>query len=501
MPLGQGTQMYQTLAGRLPDVGGLKYWSDRAAAGESWEDLSAEFAGTNEAQRFATTGQQRFVAPEHQIEGLDYKTNLGVAPTTYMPTQTGTLSFEEMDQKWQEIFNRPLGKEGWLAYKDSNKSMEELEAEWRASEEGQNIAAGGQPVVVDPYGGSITADDIIQGYQQVLGRAPGKAGLEFYLNSGLSKEEFLAQIAAEPEGLDYARTGQQRYVDPSQQYAGVDYRYNVDPSEDPYAATTRGETGLTGAEDEYQRALYASQKGLGEFADVLDPWAKGGEQAYDVQLALSGALGPDAQAEAYKNYKDSPGQDWLKEESMRQIENYAAATGQSLGGNVLDEINRRAMGLAMQDYGAQFERLGSLSKIGGGAANILSQGYLGSGQFDANIMARMGDIRYQAGRDIAEGLGQSTTALSGLQERQGIMDAETYAFGAGKISIMISDVAKRLNINALQLGMFMANLTTNQASKLTGFLTKSGDIKGDQDAAFYEAAGNIIQGLFEAGDE
>lgn len=443
----------------------------------------------------------KYVDPANQVAGTDYKSNLSaVPPTTYMPA-SNTDKYNLYNEKWMEIFKRPMGKEGADFYLNSDKSLEELEAEWRASEEAQNIAAGGQPVVGDPYGGPVTADDIQQIFLEDLGRAAGKTGIEFYLNSNLSKEEIRRQVRV---GDEYARIqagGTAAYVDPSEQYAGVNYRYNVDPRTDPTAATTRGQTGLTGAENEYQRALYSSEKGLGKFEDVLSPWAEGGKQAYDVQLALSGALGPEAQAEAYKNYKESPGQDWLREESMRQVENYAAATGQSLGGNVLDEINRRAMGLAMQGYGADFDRLGGVAAVGGQAANVLGQGYLGSGQFDAGLMARLGDLRYQKSTDELAALGQGVTSLAGLQAGQGAMDAATYAHGTGAISNVINDVANQLGQSPMVVANMIINSSMQQGSDLSKMLTAGGAFNENADAAYYESLGNAAVALFDVFDK
>lgn len=434
--LGQNvSQIYQNKLGRAADVGGLDYWTQQQQAGMSLEDIRARIAGSAEGVKYGQTGRGAYVAPGQQIEGVDYRSNLGDVPGAYTSSVT------------------PVGE--------------------------------------------LNAQQLQQIYQNKLGRSIGKEGAEFYLNSGLSAAEIEAQIGASPEAQKYAASGVGSYVDPSQQYGDISYRYNVD---DPYAATGRGQTGLAGAETEYGKALSASQQGLGEFADVMSPWAEGGKQAYDLQLALSGALGPEAQAEAFKNYKESPGQDWLKEQSRREIENYAAATGQSLGGNVLDEINRRAMGLAMQDYGAQYERIGGAARIGGQAANVLGQGYLGSGQFDANLLARFGDLRYGAGRDIAEGLGQTTTALSGLQERQGVRSASEYAFSAGKISNMVSRVAEQMGRTPMEVATVLANMATQSGSAMAPYLSREGGYDAAGTAGYYEAMGNTLMGVVEAFD-
>ena len=98
-------------------------------------------------------------------------------------------------------------------------------------------------------------------------------------------------------------------------------------------------TGLIGSE----RALNIGQSGLEQALQgglsgamsQLGPYAQQGGQAFNLQSALTGALGAPAQQQAYQNFSESPGQQFLREQGERSVINQAAATGGTQGGNVL----------------------------------------------------------------------------------------------------------------------------------------------------------------------
>lgn len=101
---------------------------------------------------------------------------------------------------------------------------------------------------------------------------------------------------------------------------------------------------------------------------ALQPFVDAGRPAFDLQAALSGALGPDAQRQAFADFQSSPGQEFLRDRGEQAITRNAAATGGLGGGNVLRELQRQGIGFAAQDFGNAFDRLGILSGAGFGAA-------------------------------------------------------------------------------------------------------------------------------------
>jgi len=116
---------------------------------------------------------------------------------------------------------------------------------------------------------------------------------------------------------------------------------------------------------------FGAQDARGAFqqgAQGLEQFAGQGRDANQQQAALSGALGPEAQAKAYAAYQESPGQSYLREQGERAITRNAAATGGLGGSRVLQELQKQGIGMAAQDFDASFNRLGSLAERGAGAA-------------------------------------------------------------------------------------------------------------------------------------
>lgn len=109
-----------------------------------------------------------------------------------------------------------------------------------------------------------------------------------------------------------------------------------------------------------------------ETSETLDPFITGGLSSFDLQQAQSGALGPEAQAEAFANFNESPGVSFLREQGLRGIESGSAATGGLGGGDRLRELTRFSQGLATQDFGNQFNRLGALTGVGLTGAQALA---------------------------------------------------------------------------------------------------------------------------------
>lgn len=95
-----------------------------------------------------------------------------------------------------------------------------------------------------------------------------------------------------------------------------------------------------------------------------DPFVEGGHRSNEMEQALSGALGPEAQAEAFKNFQASPGQDFLKEEGLRMINSGAGAKGGLGGGTRLKELTRFGQGLAQQSLDSTINRLSNISNRG-----------------------------------------------------------------------------------------------------------------------------------------
>jgi hypothetical protein len=216
-----------------------------------------------------------------------------------------------------------------------------------------------------------------------------------------------------------------------------------------------------------------------------------GQEAAQRQAALTGALGPEAQARAFAEYQASPALDYLQRQSERALTRQAAALGGLGGGNVRQDLVKLTADLYGQDYANQFARLGEIAQRGYGAAGTSAQ--LGSAQ--AGTIAGLG----QAGATTAA---QMQDALSGRLGN--ILGSEAqYRLNTGQnISNVIGGAAS--GISGLQVGVSDAyrniygNLTDAQLQTATNLAAQYGDAIANQylaQANAYQNQGSALGGV------
>ena len=180
----------------------------------------------------------------------------------------------------------------------------------------------------------------------------------------------------------------------------------------------------------------------------LQPFQGTGGQANSLSAAFSGALGPEAQAQAFNNFQDSPGVNFLREEGERAILRNASATGGLGGGNVLRELNRYGQGVALQSLGDQIGLLESQANRGLSAAGTSAQlrgnqatAIAGLGSRAADIPVQAGrdiaDIRLNAGNNLANQISNTTSNLANLIEAQGSGTAQFMGVGVDQVNQLI----------------------------------------------------------------
>ncbi len=277
--------------------------------------------------------------------------------------------------------------------------------------------------------------------------------------------------------------------------------------------------------------------GFDQAGGFFQPFQQGGEQAFQQQLALSGALGQDAFNQAYQ---ESPQIAFLREQGMRANLAGAAATGGLGGGNVQRELQRFGQGLASQGLQQQIANLGNLSGMGmqgaqgmaglatgragalgditlNNAQNIAAQrgdqaSFIGQGGVNlANIGLQtgqnIGNMQFGTGRDIAQQRGRAGELLanqiqnvygnqSNLLQNLGTNQANMIGNQANDLINMQNAAALRAQQNAINLGGGMANLetglATNTANTITGqpaFQAPAPNYSGAAAGAFNAAAG------------
>jgi len=166
-----------------------------------------------------------------------------------------------------------------------------------------------------------------------------------------------------------------------------------------------------------QRAAEAGAKLTAEQLAVTEgqvsPFiSQGATPSLEAQQALSGALGPDAQAEAFANFQEDPGTEFLREQGLRLVNTGAAVTGNVGGGERLRELTKFSQGLALQDLSSRFNRLGVTA---GGEEDVIRRqqdAACGLGGLRAGSIAQQAGSLLQAGQAKSRGI---TGAAAGLR--------------------------------------------------------------------------------------
>ena len=175
-----------------------------------------------------------------------------------------------------------------------------------------------------------------------------------------------------------------------------------------------------GAEKEAGQQIQAGSKKARKFQKKLlkrtrkdlDPLINSGRQSFDLQQALSGALGPEAQAEAFANFQEDPGTEFLREQGIRTIDSAGGATGRG-GGERLRELTRFGQGLALQDLSSRFNRLGAGTAVGLSAAETLANAR-------SNAASGVSQAIQTGAAGLAEGtVGQAAGARGGIGQIAG----------------------------------------------------------------------------------
>lgn len=246
-------------------------------------------------------------------------------------------------------------------------------------------------------------------------------------------------------------------------------------------------------------AMQQANQGIRSVRGFVNP----GMDAQRMQAALSGALGNEAQSQAYANFQSSPGQQWLQEQAERGVLRNAAAIGGLGGGNVRAELQRQAMGLAAQDFQNQFNRMGSVadrgmqgaqlqnnlynmagqaatsagaqgagvqsSAIGAAASRDAAASSLAAARLNANnaLTRDMAQYAYGAGQDIASNFNSTTSALANLANQQGAGMSDMYGSWTGNIANLLGGAGGQQATSNANLAALLANIASGAGAQST----------------------------------
>jgi len=371
------------------------------------------------------------------------------------------------------------------------------------------------------------AQDITQGRDTARGdlqRAATQGRRDLVSDFGLARNEITRARDLSTKGLSDASIQSQRQLG----QLGTDTRNLINQSEQQQLGLLRsGQQGIESAlRGGYQDAIASEQQGYGDArrdlqsalgsaqgisasTGALSPYSQAGAQATELELALSGAAGPEAQAEAYANFEESAGQKFLRERQEQTLLRNSAATGGLQGGRVLGALQEQGAGIAAQDLQRQVSNLQALSGRGLQAAGQISslgtQANMARGQLSANIQSKLADLsrstglsRSQLQRTLGDKLasvqGQYTGAESQLRQgntNQQLQNMQNTAQGqiglnqqsAQGIAGLETGAADRLYQSLQQQG-----LSRNQIEQVLG-----GNLAGLETDAARQLAGNQMQ--------
>ena len=192
-----------------------------------------------------------------------------------------------------------------------------------------------------------------------------------------------------------------------------------------------------------ERELAAGKDALGGF--------EGGKAAFRVQLAMSGALGPEAEKKFYDEYQNSPGVKYQLEEAARLV-----SSGES-GGTKMARLMERGLGIISSDLDSHFAELGTLSeRAQRGGENLAELSGRFGGIFGAlaeteakgigDIRTGLAETKADLGAEKVRGLGEmdisSADFVGGLSKTLGVESARSFAEEGKDISNLYSDALK-----------------------------------------------------------
>jgi len=141
----------------------------------------------------------------------------------------------------------------------------------------------------------------------------------------------------------------------SQQQAGAFLAAGFEPSQQALQESF--------AETEFGLKLLGAQPAAFTPEDLppgLEPSGQVAGASLQKRQSFSGALGEDAQREAFRQFEESPGVAFLREQGLRLAGSKSGIGG--VGGDRLRELTKFGQGLALQDFENQFRRLGETQR-------------------------------------------------------------------------------------------------------------------------------------------
>lgn len=354
--------------------------------------------------------QMQSIAPNRAVRALP--------PTSRAPTTTQTQFDPQAPVSALSTMQTPSAVNQQIAAAQAPISVQPPNINNIVPQQVQNqVAANGTP----------TAQQAQQAPTQAFGLSGGEQALQASLAGGLSAIE-----TGTGGALDTLRLGSDVVGQQFQQGLGGLFNQNQLAQQQLIDAQNQA---LQQSGQIQQQGLNAIQSGIQGAVSGLSPFASTGRQANQQQAALSGALGQEAQQAAFDAFLASPEQAHLREQGELSIINQSAATGGLGGANVKKALARFGTGLAAQNFGESFNRLGAVSGQGlqaaGQASSLLGQGALAGGNLISNLGGQRTNLISQFGQTGAGLTSDIGRTQLGARQQLGGLQANLASQGAG----------------------------------------------------------------------
>lgn len=261
--------------------------------------------------------------------------------------------------------------------------------------------------------------------------------------------------------------------------------------------------GNTAARADINAGLADLNARIASGASALEPFVNRGGQAFDLQMALSGALGPDAQRTAFANYNDSPGQDFLRQRGEQAVLRNASAVGGLGGSRVLQELQRQGVGLAQQDFSNQFDRLGQLSGMGLNSAGMKANMIMSGANIAGNLTGQMANnsvnfgnnaanFTFNTGQNLSSGRTRAGEMLANLNSQQGAGVADIIRTNSSNIAQLLAGSGTDNAAARMQLAQLLSALGMTQSGQVASLPGVPGI---QQTSGILEGIGQFASGL------
>lgn len=212
---------------------------------------------------------------------------------------------------------------------------------------------------------------------------------------------------------------------------------------------------------------------------ALEPFISRGGAAFDLQMALSGALGADAQKQAFADFNASPGQEFLQNRGEQAVLRNASALGGLGGSRVMQELQRQGIGFAQQDFSNQFDRLGQLSGMGLNSAGMKANAAMTGANIAANLTGQMANnsfntggaaanYSFNTGQNLASGRTRAGEILADLNNQQGSGIANIINNSSSNLAQLLAGSGGDSANARMQLAQLLSALGMTQSGQVAG---------------------------------